>query len=123
MRRGKNGEPRVPPLTPVVVRMIRALGKKPAEQLIFCSRYDPDRVLHFDTAWRVAMRRAGISNFRFHDLRHSCASYLAQSGASLLEIADVLGHKSLDVTKRYSHLTVDSKRRLINREFAELGAE
>ncbi len=43
--------------------------------------------------------------FRFHDLRHSCASYLAMGGASLLEIAEVLGHKTLEVAKRYSHLS------------------
>ena len=47
--------------------------------------------------------------------RHSCASYLAQSGASLLEIADVLGHKQISVTKRYSHLCIEHKASLINR--------
>jgi integrase len=56
---------------------------------------------------------ARIEDFHFHDLRHTTASYLAQAGASLLEIADVLGHRSLDVTRRYSHLTVDSKRNLV----------
>jgi len=123
VRRGKNDEPRVLPLTPIVVRMIRALGEKPDDMLLFSSPRDPDRVLNFDTAWRTAMRLAGLKNFRFHDLRHSCASALAQSGASLLEIADVLGHRDLGMTKRYSHLTIDSKRRLINEQFAELGAK
>ena len=45
-----------------------------------------------------------IENFRFHDLRHSTASYLAMNGASLLEIAEILGHKTLQMVKRYSHL-------------------
>ena len=58
---------------------------------------------------------ADIKDFRFHDLRHSCASYLAQSGASLLEIADVLGHKQISVTKRYAHLCIEHKSSLINR--------
>jgi integrase len=44
-------------------------------------------------------------NFRFHDLRHSAASYLAMNGASLAEIADILGHKTLQMTKRYAHLS------------------
>jgi len=44
-----------------------------------------------------------LPNFRFHDLRHTAASYLAMSGATLAEIAEVLGHRSLQVTKRYSH--------------------
>lgn len=46
-------------------------------------------------------------NFRFHDLRQSAASYLAMNGASLAEIAEVLGHKTLQMVKRYSHLSDD----------------
>ena len=48
---------------------------------------------------------AGITDFRFHDLRHSAASYLAMNGASLAEIAEVLGHKTLQMVKRYAHLS------------------
>ena len=51
-----------------------------------------------------AVKEAKLENFLFHDLRHSCASYLAMNGASLLEIAEVLGHKTLQMVKRYSHL-------------------
>ena len=52
---------------------------------------------------------------RFHDLRHSAASYLAMNGASLLEIAEVLGHRSIETTKRYSHLSVEHKQQLTDR--------
>lgn len=55
--------------------------------------------------WTTACRRAGLTDFRFHDLRHSAASYLAMNGASTIEIAAVLGHKTLQMVKRYSHLT------------------
>ena len=54
--------------------------------------------------WSEAIKAAGINEFRFHDLRHSTASYLAINRASLLEIAEVLGHKTLQIVKRYSHL-------------------
>ncbi len=57
------------------------------------------------TAWDSAVKSAGVENFHFHDLRHSCASYLAMNGASLVEIAAVLGHKTLDMVKRYAHLS------------------
>lgn len=57
------------------------------------------------TAWLFAVKRAGIVDFRFHDLRHSCASYLAMNGCSLLEIAAVLGHKTLAMVQRYAHLS------------------
>ena len=55
--------------------------------------------------WERAIKKAGIKDFRFHDLRHSAASYLAMNGASLAEIAEVLGHKTLQMVKRYSHLS------------------
>lgn len=56
-------------------------------------------------AWENALSASGVENFRFHDLRHSTASYLAMQGASLLEIADLLGHKTLQMVRRYAHLS------------------
>ena len=55
-------------------------------------------------AWEDAVQDAGITDFRFHDLRHTFASYLAMSGATLAELAEALGHKSLSMVKRYAHL-------------------
>ena len=56
-------------------------------------------------AWDNAVETAKIENFHFHDLRHTCASYLAMNNASLAEIAEVLGHKTLQMVKRYAHLS------------------
>jgi len=56
-------------------------------------------------AWENARDAAGIRDFRFHDLRHTTASYLAMNGANPLEIAEVLGHKTFQMVKRYSHLS------------------
>jgi integrase len=55
-------------------------------------------------AWNTALKAARIEDFKFHDLRHSAASYLLMNGASIGEIADVLGHKTLAMVKRYSHV-------------------
>ncbi len=52
-----------------------------------------------------ALSKAEITNFKFHDLRHCAASYLLMSGASIGEIAETLGHKTLAMAKRYSHLS------------------
>lgn len=52
-----------------------------------------------------AIRKSGIQDFHIHDIRHTTASILARNGASLLEIAEILGQKSLSVARRYSHLT------------------
>lgn len=57
------------------------------------------------TPFDNALKKAGIADFKFHDLRHSAASYLAMNGASLTEIAEILGHKTLSMVKRYSHLS------------------
>lgn len=54
--------------------------------------------------WLQVREAAGLPDFRWHDLRHSCASFLAQQGATLLEIGSVLGHSSPSVTRRYAHL-------------------
>jgi integrase len=55
--------------------------------------------------WEAALKVAGITDFHWHDLRHTAASYLAMSGVSLLEIAKVLGHRTLQMVARYSHLS------------------
>lgn len=55
--------------------------------------------------WKKVVERAQLENFRFHDLRHTTASYLAMNGASLAEIADILGHKTLQMVRRYAHLS------------------
>lgn len=73
--------------------------------LVFPSRVTRSKPVALRTLWETALKRAGIEGFKWHDLRHSAASFLAKGGASLLEIGAVLGHKSANTTKRYAHLT------------------
>ncbi|MGH9818257.1 MAG: tyrosine-type recombinase/integrase, partial [Candidatus Acidiferrales bacterium] len=61
--------------------------------------------LWFDEYWYAALEKAKVKDFRFHDLRHTAASYLAMSGATVPEIAAVLGHRTLQMVKRYAHLS------------------
>lgn len=61
-----------------------------------------------------------MSNFKFHDLRHSAASMLVMAGATLYETAQVLGHKSVQTTARYAHLSVDHKQELTDRIMGEI---
>ncbi len=70
-------------------------------------------------AWETARAKAGMPDFRFHDLRHSAASYLAMSGASTLEIAAILGHRSMRMTQRYSHLSTAHLRSVMERATKE----
>jgi len=62
-------------------------------------------------SWANALRRAGIKGFRFHDLRHTCASYLLQSGWKLDEVGLYLGHKGTASTQRYAHHADDVTKR------------
>lgn len=63
--------------------------------------------------WMTALQQAEIADFHFHDLRHSAASYLAMNGASLAEIAEVLGHKTLQMVKRYAYLSEGHTARVV----------
>jgi integrase len=102
----KNGDRRSVPVVPEVAEMLREHGKvrRLDSDLIFASEGAAD-VWLFDKAWYPALKAAKIKDFRFHDLRHSCASYLAMSGATTAEIAAVLGHRTLQMVKRYAHLS------------------
>ncbi len=117
--RGKNGEPRVLPLVPAVCKELKRFSG-PLEALVFGSGRRPGKPMSIEACWRTALKEARIGDFRFHDLRHSCASYLAQQGASLVELADVLGHRTMAMVKRYSHLSIESKKRLVERVLGDL---
>ena len=66
---------------------------------------DGQQPIDIKRPWEVAITKADIKDFRFHDLRHSCASYLAMNGATQRDLMEVLGHKTVQMTKRYSHLS------------------
>jgi len=63
----------------------------------------PYNQIHF--SWNKARKAAGLPDVRMHDLRHSMASFMVNSGRSLYEVAKVLGHTQLKTTERYSHLS------------------
>ncbi len=112
----KNGEQRILTLTKDVISEL--LKHRRAIGYVFAHPEDPNKYFrNFDLYWRAALKDAKITDFRFHDLRHTCASMLAMNGASLLEIAQVLGHKSITMTQRYSHLCVEHKANLTDRVF------
>lgn len=74
-------------------------------KMLFPNKRDPHRHIDIRSPWYTALQKAEIEDFHFHDLRHSAASYLAMNGATLAEIAEVLGHKTLQMVKRYAHLS------------------
>ena len=127
VQKSKNGEQRTLILVGEALKALQALeaerAAKPKDQHSEFVFHDEQggAMQFFDADWHAAVDAAGIENFRFHDLRHTTASYLAAQGRSLLEIADVLGHKTLAMVQRYSHLVVGHKTSVIEAMVAAKG--
>lgn len=111
LHKTKNGETRYVPVNDVVRNTLIAAPKHPKSPYIFCaSDAEP---YNFRKAFTTAMEKAGIKDFRFHDLRHTFASHLVMAGADLNTVRELLGHKDLKMTLRYSHLSPDHKTRAV----------
>ena len=115
LRDTKNGDTRAVPVVHHLHDLLVAQAKKvnafydkiepsPKRRWLF-PRRDGQEPIDIRKAWENARDAAGIEDFRFHDLRHSTASYLAMNGASLVEIAEILGHRTLQMVRRYAHLS------------------
>ena len=107
----KNNETRSIPLVGETYQLLQARAKvrSLADDRIFPPRPQAKKAdcIDLDGPWRTALRVANIKDFHWHDLRHTAASYLAMSGVSLIEIAKVLGHRTLAMVARYAHLSDD----------------
>ena len=75
--------------------------------------------MDFKKHWETALKQSKLfyspdhpKRFRFHDSRHTTGSHLVMNGATLYETGEVLGHRSVQVTKRYAHLSTEHKRNL-----------
>jgi integrase len=112
----KNGQPRYVPLIGPAQNSLRAhYGRDPTgEGWIFKGGHD-DVPADLDRPWRKVRGAAKLRDFRFHDLRHTTASYLTMNGASLAEVAEALGHRTLVMAKRYSHQTGEHVRSTLER--------
>lgn len=102
----KNDTSRAVPLGSLACSLLkeRHENRRPDSPLVFPGTI-PSKPVELKKPWTAAVKAARLEDFRFHDLRHTAASYLAMNGATTVEIAAVLGHKTLQMVKRYSHLT------------------
>jgi integrase len=115
----KNGERRAVAITGHALELLKELSKvrRIDCNLLFPAKQNapqkPQKPMDLRTPWESAVKKAELQDFHFHDLRHSAASYLAMNGASLAEIAEVLGHKTLQMVKRYAHLSEGHTARVV----------
>lgn len=105
----KNGETRSLPLVSTAFAMLKERAKVRSlnDDRVFppTSRAKKSLCLDLRQPWDKAIKEAGIENFHWHDLRHTAASYLAMAGVSLVEISKILGHRTMQMVSRYSHLS------------------
>lgn len=113
----KNGETRALLLSSQLISEFETLREASDQDtgLVFASARKPSAPMELRAYWRAALKEAGILNFRFHDLRHTAASYLAMNGATSVELSEILGHKSPSMVKRYAHLSESHTRQVVTR--------
>ena len=107
LHKTKNGTRRRVPLSGLALTLLKEHNKirRLDTPLLFPSERNPQQPIDLRSAFEYAKERAEIKEFHWHDLRHCTASYLAMNNASLAEIAEILGHKTLQMVKRYAHLS------------------
>ena len=105
----KGAEKREIPMNNLVYTTLLSTRKKPNSRYVFCHKNGrPYRDVR--ASLDKAARKARIERVRFHDLRHTFASQLVMAGIDLKTIQELLGHKTIEMTLRYAHLSPDHKR-------------
>lgn len=107
INRTKTNERRDIPINDLLLEALRQYKEQGNSERLF--RYDDIK-----KAFHSACKRAGIENFRFHDLRHTFASHLVMGGVDLATVKDLMGHKNIAMTLRYSHLSPDHRAGAVN---------
>jgi len=108
----KNGESRELPMNDIVHKTLLAV-KKTDSPWVFCKK-NGERYGNVRKAFEGTRKRAGITHFRFHDLRHTFPSHLVMAGVDLRTVQELLGHKSFEMTLRYAHLSPDHKKAVLH---------
>jgi len=109
----KNGDRREVPINAAVREVLAGIVRRLDSPHVFC---DEKGVMFKGgrNAFERACKRAGIYDFHFHDLRHTAASFMAMGGVDLMSIKQILGHKTIQMTLRYSHLSPGHLRKAVD---------
>ena len=109
----KNGEKRELPMNKEVKDAFIQVRKHPESPYVFCNEQGQPRH-DIRKSFSTALRKSDITDFRFHDLRHSFASQLVMAGVDLNTVRELLGHKDITMTLRYSHLAPRHKQHAVD---------
>ena len=121
LHKTKNNERRAVPLTGIALKLLRKyLQSKTVNFSLLFPGSKSNKPIDIRSSWKTALKKASIENFRFHDLKHDFASNLLAKGASIAQLAEVLGHKTLQMVKRYSHLCEGVARDIVGKMTEEV---
>lgn len=104
----KTGKPRYVPLSADAVEVIKGLRRWEKCDWLVPNPVTRKPFTDLKRPWDSARNKAGLPDVRIHDLRHSAASFMVNSGVDLYAVGKILGHSSPDTTQRYSHLSQDT---------------
>ncbi len=110
----KNGERREIPIDNTLIKMFNNMPRGFESKYVFAGK-DGDPYKSVKRSFSTALKKAEIRDFKFHDLRHTFASHLVMAGVDITSVKELLGHKSLSMTMRYSHLSPSHKRKAVNK--------
>lgn len=106
----KGKRARVVPINQDLEALLRALPRSTRTDHVFHRDGRPVTKDALKRTWMATLKRAGVPEFRFHDLRHTAASWMVMQGVPLYEVQKILGHSTIRLTERYAHLAPDHLR-------------
>ncbi|MBI3813359.1 MAG: site-specific integrase [Nitrospinae bacterium] len=113
VKKTKNKEIRTVPMSDTLYELLKNRSKVVAMSGYVFATSMGTRILasNLQREFYNAMEKAGITGFRFHDLRHTAATWMVQSGVDLYTVSKILGHKDIRTTQRYAHHCPESLRK------------
>lgn len=114
IKKTKNNEIRIIPTNDTLYRELRSINREPGNRYVFTNK-NGKPYTDVKRSFRTALEHADIKDFRFHDLRHTFASRLVMAGENLRTIQELLGHKDIKMTMRYSHLSMAHKKNAVKK--------
>jgi integrase len=111
----KSGQTRYVQLNTEAVKLLRHWQAQSSSPLVFPSPITGKRLNNIKRSWGMLKERAGVTGFRFHDLRHTFASKMVMAGVDLYTVKELMGHSTIQMTERYAHLAPEHKASAVER--------
>ena len=102
------------PLNQKTIDLLGSMTPKECNPYVFYGKIPGQPVVEIKRAWATILKRAGIKDFRIHDLRHSFASFALKKGVPLVHVSKLLGHRNIATTMRYAHLELEQLKESTN---------